>query len=90
MMFVIVDGQVQVVRSVNGREQVLAQRGPGDFVGEMAIIDSAPRVASLVTRGSVRVLAIDGTTFKGILRERPEVSLAVLRSLSRRLRETAG
>jgi HEAT repeat protein len=87
MMFIIVDGHVHVVRSANGKEQVLAQRGPGDFVGEMAIIESAPRSASLLTRGDVRVLAIEGETFKGILRERPEVSLAVLRSVSRRLRE---
>jgi HEAT repeat protein len=90
MMFVIVDGHVHVVRTTQGKEQVLAQRGPGDFVGEMAIIESAPRSASLLTRGDVRVLAIDGETFKGILRERPEVSLAVLRSVSRRLREMAG
>ncbi len=90
MMYVIVDGHVQVVRETNGKQQVLAQRGPGDFVGEMAIVDSAPRLASLVTQENVRVLAIDGPTFKGILRERPEVALAVLRSLSRRLRETAG
>ena len=90
MMFIIVDGHVHVVRTSNGREQVLAQRGPGDFVGEMAIIESAPRSASLVTRNDVRVLAIDGQTFKGILRERPEVSLAVLKSVSRRLREMAG
>ncbi len=87
MMFIIVDGHVHVVRTTNGKEQVLAQRGPGDFVGEMAIIESAPRSASLLTRGDVRVLAIEGETFKGILRERPEVSLAVLKSVSRRLRE---
>ncbi len=87
MMFVIVDGHVNVVRRTNGAEQVVAERGPGDFVGEMAIIESAPRSASLLTRGEVRVLAIEGETFKGILRERPEVSLAVLRSISRRLRE---
>ena len=37
-----------------------------------------------------RVLAIDGETFKGILRERPEASFAVLRSVSRRLREMTG
>jgi HEAT repeat protein len=86
-MFIIVDGQVQVVRSVDGREQTIAQRGPGDFVGEMAIIESVPRLATLVTQGEVRVLAIEGETFKQILRERPEVSLAVLRSVSRRLRE---
>lgn len=87
MMFVIVEGRLHVVRSTNGIEQVLAQRGAGDFVGEMAIIESAPRSASLITQSDVRVLAIDDKTFKGILRERPNVSFAVLRSLSRRLRE---
>jgi hypothetical protein len=87
MMFVIVDGNLQIMRTVNGAEHVLANRGPGDFVGEMAIIESAPRSATLLTKTDVRVLAIDGETFKGILRERPEVSFAVLRSVSRRLRE---
>jgi len=87
MMFVIVDGQLQVLRSANGIEQVLAQRGSGDFVGEMAIIESAQRSATLRTQTNVRLLALDGETFKGILRERPDVSFAVLRSISRRLRE---
>jgi CRP/FNR family transcriptional regulator len=86
-MFIIVDGVVRVIRSADGKDQTLAQRGPGEFVGEMAIIESVPRSATLVTQGEVRALAIEGQTFKQILRERPEVSLAVLRSLSRRLRE---
>ena len=90
MMFIIVEGQLQVLRDVNGTEQVLAQRGPGDFVGEMAIIESAPRSATLAAQTDVRGLAIDGETFKGILRERPDVSFAVLRSVSRRLREMRG
>lgn len=88
VMFIIAEGSVDVVRDVNGTEQVLAQRGPGDFVGEMAVIESAPRLATLRTQSDVRVLAIDGEIFKGILRERPDVSFAVLRSVSRRLRET--
>jgi hypothetical protein len=87
VMFVIVEGRLDVVRTVNGAEQVLAQRGPGEFVGEMAVIESAPRLATLRTQSDVRVLAIDGETFKGILRERPDVSFAVLRNISRRLRE---
>ena len=87
MMFVIVDGRLQVVRNMDGKNQVLAERGPGDFVGEMAIIESAPRSATLHTLSEVRVLAIDDETFKGILRERPDVSFAVLRNISRRLRE---
>ena len=89
MMFIIVSGRLHVMRTANGKDQVLAQRGPGDFVGEMAIIESAPRSATLLTESEVRVLAIEGEAFKGILRERPEVSLAVLRSVSRRLREMA-
>ncbi len=89
VMFIIVNGHVQVIRSVNGTDQTLAKRGPGEFVGEMAIIESAPRSATLFTQGEVRMLAIEGDTFKQILRERPEVSLAVLRSVSRRLREMA-
>jgi HEAT repeat protein len=87
MMFVIVEGHLHVVRSLDGKEQVLAERGAGDFVGDMAIIESAPRSASLITHSDVRVLAIDGETFKAILHERPDVSFAVMRSLSRRLRE---
>jgi hypothetical protein len=90
VMFVIVEGNLQVVRMINGTEQVIAERGPGDFVGEMAVIESAPRLATLRTQSDVRVLAIDGETFKGILRERPDVSFAVLRSISRRLREMTG
>jgi hypothetical protein len=90
VMFVIVEGRLDVVRTINGAEQVLAQRGPGDFVGEMAVIESAPRLATLRTQSDVRVLAIDGETFKGILRERPDVSFAVLRNISRRLREMTG
>jgi hypothetical protein len=89
VMFIIVNGHVQVLRSMNGKDQALAKRGPGEFVGEMAIIESAPRSATLLTQGEVRMLAIEGDTFKQILRERPEVSLAVLRSVSRRLREMA-
>ena len=87
MMFVIVEGHLQVIRTMNGKAQILAERGPGDFVGEMAIIESAPRSATLHTQSDVRVLAIDDETFKGILRERPDVSFAVLRNISRRLRE---
>jgi HEAT repeat protein len=87
VMFVIVEGRLQVVRTFDNVEKTLAERGPGEFVGEMAVIESAPRVATLRTQSDVRLLAIDGETFKGILRERPEVAFAVLRNISRRLRE---
>lgn len=90
MMYVIVEGRLHVLQVANGTEKVLAQRGVGDFVGEMAIIESAPRSATLRAQTDARLLAIEGETFKGILRERPNVSFAVLRNISRRLREMAG
>ena len=89
-MFIIVEGRLRVLTSKNGVEQELAQRGPGELIGEMAIIESAPRSATLGAQTDARVLVIDGDTFKGILHERPDVSFAVLRSMSRRLREMTG
>jgi hypothetical protein len=86
-LFIVVEGELAVLRQQDGLDRVIAKRGPGDFVGESAIIDVAPRSATLLTHTDVRVLAIDGETFKGILTERPAVAMAVLRSLSRRLRE---
>jgi CRP-like cAMP-binding protein len=86
-MYIIVSGDVQVVKESDAGEKVLALRGAGEFVGEMAIIESAPRIATLRAQGDVRMLVIDGDIFKAILHDRPEVSEAVLKSMSRRLRE---
>ena len=87
MMYVIVEGHLHVLANIDGKEKIVADRGPGEFVGEMAVIESAPRTATLRTVNEVRVLSIDGETFRGILHERPDVSFAVLRNISRRLRE---
>jgi CRP/FNR family transcriptional regulator, cyclic AMP receptor protein len=86
-LFIIAAGDVRVTRQNNGQEQLLAIRHMGDIVGEMAIIDTIPRFATLTADGEVRTLVITADAFKAILRDRPEVSLAVMRSLSRRLRE---
>lgn len=85
-LFVIVSGDVQVVRSAGKQESVLATRGMGEFVGEMAILDSAPRSATLRAVNDVRVLTIDGEAFKSILLDRPEVAVSVLRNMSSRIR----
>jgi hypothetical protein len=82
-MFVIVAGEVRVL--VGGAE--VARRGRGDIVGEMAIISQEPRVATLAAAGEVRTLCLDRPSFEGLLRERPDVSLAVMRVLCARLRE---
>ena len=82
-MHVIVSGTVAV--TVNGRE--VARRHSGDVVGEMALILDQPRMATMSAVGEVHLLTIGQREFAGILRERPETSLAVMRVLARRLAE---
>jgi HEAT repeat protein len=84
-MFIIVDGEVKVYTEETNEE--LAQRGPGEYVGEMSIISHEPRMASLQAAGNVRMLCIGQKEFEGIIRERPETSLAVMRELIERLKE---
>ena len=86
-MYIIVSGGVRVQKDADGNEKDLAVRREGDFVGEMAIIESAPRMATLRALGELRVLVIDGEAFTAILRDRPEVSISMMKTLSRRLRE---
>jgi HEAT repeat protein len=86
-MYIIVSGAVRVQKDSDGNEKDLAVRREGDFVGEMAIIESAPRMATLRALGELRVLVIDGEAFTAILRDRPEVSISMMKTLSRRLRE---
>jgi CRP-like cAMP-binding protein len=87
-MFIIVAGTVDVVKKsgISG-ETVLATRSVGEFVGEMAILESAPRSATLKANGDVRVLIIDGDAFNTILRDRPDVAISVLRHMSTRVRQ---
>ena len=81
-LFVIVDGAVRVVR--DGAE--LARLGPGDFFGEMSVIDGLPRVAQVVTTEETRCLALASWEFERLVLDHPAIGLAILRGLSARLR----
>ncbi len=80
--FVVVDGGVRVVR--DGEE--LAHLGPGDFFGEMSVIDGLPRVAQVVTTGATRCLALASWEFERLVLDHPAIGLAIMRGLSTRLR----
>ena len=80
--FVVVDGSVRVVR--DGQE--LARLGPGDFFGEMSVIDGLPRVAQVVTTGATRCLALASWDFEAALLANPPLALAIMRGLAERLR----
>jgi len=84
-LYVIVAGSVRVVAGADQR--VIARRGAGEAIGEMAVVTAQPRIAGLVCEGDVRVLAIARREFEAILRDRPQVALAIIRVLSARLAE---
>ena len=83
--FVLVDGAVAVRR--DGRK--LADLGPGDWFGEMAILRYKPRAATVTATSPVRVLAISDTDFRRIVETVPRIALKVLRCVAQRLEPDA-
>jgi HEAT repeat protein len=87
-MYVVVSGEVRVlVKSDSHTNKEVARRKAGETVGEMSVISGSLRSATLAAAGDVHLLCIDQKSFEGLLRERPEVSLAVMRMLCDRLRQ---
>jgi len=83
--YLIVDGTVEV-RS-DGR--VLSKLGPGQFFGEMALLDGQPRSADVVALEPSRCLAMTSWSFTGIVSEHPKIALKMLQEFVRRLRMNA-
>jgi CRP/FNR family cyclic AMP-dependent transcriptional regulator len=86
-MFVIQEGQVEVVAKVGGREVRLAVRGAGEFIGEMALFEREVRSADVRALGEARVLTIDKKNFMSRIHEDPSVAFRLVQTLSRRVRE---
>jgi CRP/FNR family transcriptional regulator, cyclic AMP receptor protein len=84
-VFVIVDGTVQVTR----KDRRVATLRSGDFVGEIAVITEMPRNATVTAGTPVRLFALTGRDFRGVLDKNPSVERKVLRALARRLAETS-
>ena len=86
-MYLLLEGRVKVAKlSTDGREKILDFLESGAFFGEMALVDQAPRSASVKALTDVCLLALSRADFLGLLRKNPEPALAVIQELSRRLR----
>jgi sigma-B regulation protein RsbU (phosphoserine phosphatase) len=87
---ILVDGQVEVIKALGTPdERLLAVRGPGDFFGEMSLLDpDGLRTASVRARTSVRLLEMARADFDAVLQHRPALAFEIMRVLSLRLRES--
>ncbi len=67
---------------------MIALRGPGDFIGEMALVEESPRFATVVAGSDCQVLEFSRDNFEKVISEQPALATRVLRSLSSKLRES--
>jgi CRP-like cAMP-binding protein len=86
-MYVIQDGQVEVVIEENGIEVVLAERGEGEFFGEMAIFDRDVRSATVRAKGQVRAITVDKKSFLRRIHKDPSLAFRIVETMSHRIRE---
>ena len=81
--YVIVDGAATVSRS--GKK--VAKLGAGDYFGELALLDPAPRDATITADSTMEVLCISEREFSGLLNEVPSLAKKILAGMARRLHE---
>lgn len=86
-MYVIQEGQVEVVRELDQCEIRLAVRQKGELFGEMAIFEREVRSATIRALGEVRVLTVDKKNFLRRIHEDPSVAYRTVQTMSTRIRE---
>ena len=84
--FVVLDGHVSVLDN----RRPVAQLHPGDFFGEIALVDGRPRTATVRADGITRLLVIGHREFNALMDEFPTIRAAVLAALAERLRRVEG
>ena len=82
--YLITAGRVEILRDGVS----LGAFGPGDFFGEMSLLDSAPRSATIRALEPVSCLMLSSWDFKSVLERHPSIAIKLLEVLSRRLRVT--
>jgi CRP/FNR family cyclic AMP-dependent transcriptional regulator len=86
-MFVVQSGRVNVSKTVGSVEKILASLGPGEFVGEMAILNNKPRSATATCAEASKLLVSDAKTFEAMIRGNAEIAIRMIKKLADRLLE---
>ncbi len=84
-MYVIQSGAVRISKTVKGEDKTLAILGPGEFFGEMAILNAKPRNATAIVEQRARVLVLGGRTFEQMVITNVEIAVRLIKKLARRL-----
>jgi len=84
-MFVVQSGKVRITKRVGQRERSLALLGPGEFVGEMAILNGKPRTATATMVEAGHCLIISAQTLEAMVAKNTEIALRLIKKLAHRL-----
>jgi CRP/FNR family cyclic AMP-dependent transcriptional regulator len=83
-LFVILEGAAKVIR----KGRTIARLGPGEFFGEISLIDGRPRVATVVADSPLRCLVLEHDGLRKLLLDDPQMAWSLLQTLASRLRNT--
>jgi CRP/FNR family cyclic AMP-dependent transcriptional regulator len=84
-MFVVQSGKVRITKRVGQRDRSLAMLGPGEFVGEMAILNGKPRTATATMVEAGHCLIISAKTLEAMVAKNTEIALRLIKKLANRL-----
>lgn len=85
-MYVVQDGEVEIVAKEGGEEVVLACAGRNEILGEMAIFEHQPRSATIRAKGTARILTLDKRHLLRRINEDPSLAFRMIQTMSRRVR----
>jgi hypothetical protein len=84
---IVLAGEVMIIQGQGAAEKVIAREGAGSLIGEMAVLDPAPRSATVrAGANGVHVLRLNGEAFREVLNANPAIASGIIRTLAQRLR----
>lgn len=86
-LYVVQDGEVEIIDETGGRETLLRVAGRNELFGEMAVFEREKRSATIRARGEARILTIDKKNFLRRINEDPSLAFNLVERMSRRVRE---
>src|SRR5215471_9518554 len=86
-MYVLQSGRVQLTRRIKNEEKIVAVLMPGEFFGEMSIVNNRPRSATATVIEDAKMLVIDSRTFEAMIRGNAEIAVRLIKKLSNRLEQ---
>jgi CRP/FNR family transcriptional regulator, cyclic AMP receptor protein len=87
-LYIVREGEVEIFfKNDTGDKIVLERSGPGDFFGELSLIDAGPRTASALVTKDLQAVMVDREDIEALLKQHPAAAMDLLTATGRRLRE---